>query len=95
MYIAALTTDNIKEILDQTWQDRAKWKFIGIELGIDTGTLDAIEADHKKAERCLVELVNLWLRKNDPRPTRRALINALKSPTVAGNKSPLSEGKKC
>ena len=32
----------MREVLDQTWNYRARWKFIGIELGIDMGTLDAI-----------------------------------------------------
>ena len=88
----ALTIDNIKEILDQTWQYRAKWKYIGIELGIDTGTLDAIDKDHKKADDCLTNVIKIWLRNISPRPTKRALTRALESPLVAVSTSPVNEG---
>ena len=92
--LAALSIDNIKEILDQTWQYRAKWKFIGIELGIDTGTLDALDADHKKSEVCLRNMIKTWLRNKTPRPTRMAINQALESPSVAASTSPVSEGIK-
>ena len=77
-----LTTTNIKEVLDWTWDLRAKWMFIGIELHIDQGTLDAIGKDNKKAEDCLVELLNRWLRQ--PNATRSALTAALQSKKLAG-----------
>ena len=80
---AALTLDNVKEMLDAAWVSRAKWRFIGIELGIDVSTLDAIDHVKKKAEDCLSELIVEWLRRSDPRPTRRAMAKALKSPSVA------------
>ena len=73
----------MKEILDVAWDSRARWRFIGIELGFDTGTLDAIEYDKKKAEDCLSELISEWLRQSDPRPTRTAMAKALESPSVA------------
>ena len=88
----ALTIDNIKEILDQTWQYRAQWKFIGIELGIDTGTLDAIDKDYKKADDCLTNVIKIWLRNMTPRPTKRTLTRALESPLVAVSTSPVNEG---
>ena len=78
----------MREILDQMWNYRARWRFIGIQLGIDTGTLDAIEADHRKVEDCLSKLINVWLRDVSPRPTRSAMKAALQSERVlsgAGN----------
>ena len=84
---AALTHNNVKEMLDVAWESRARWRFIGIELGIDTGTLDAIEHDKRKAEDCLSELISQWLRRSDPKPTRRAMTKALKAPSVAASPS--------
>lgn len=82
--IALLNIDDSKEIINLAWDYRAKWKFIGIELGIDAGTLDAIEANHKNVEECLADMVNGWLRKNEPRPTRCAISAALQSGRVLG-----------
>ena len=81
--VAALTPDHVRDMLDVAWEYRAKWRFIGIALGFDTGTLDAIEHDKRKAEDCLSELISQWLRRSDPRPTRKAMAEALASPSVA------------
>ena len=83
-HAALLSTDNMREMLDLTWDYRAKWRFIGIQLGIDSGTLEAIDANNNgKVEGCLAELINHWLCNNDPRPTRGAIISAIKSKLVA------------
>ena len=81
--------ENLKEILDMTWNYRARWKFIGIELGIDEGTLDAIDKDNRKVDDCLREMIKYWLRLGRrPKPSRRAISRALESRRVsstAGN----------
>ena len=83
-----LSINNIREELDETWNYRARWRFIGIELGIDTGTLDAIAEDNRKVEDCLREMIKVWLKRASPKPTRRAMKAALQSVRVvsaAGN----------
>ena len=77
-----LTPDNTREIIDATWPHRARWRLIGTELGIDTGTLDAIDANNKKVEGCLNELITGWLRNINPRPTRAAITAVLNSEHV-------------
>ena len=62
------------------WDYRAKWRFIGITLGIDVGTLDAIEANHRQVEECLTEMITTWLRGINP--TRSAMKAALQSKQV-------------
>ena len=82
-----LSINNIKEVLDEMWDYRARWKFIGIQLHIDTGTLDAIEKDCKTVDDCLLRMIKGWLR-NSPRPTREIIRVALQSKRVsnrAGN----------
>ena len=84
-----LSPDNTKEVLDQMWNHRARWKFIGIQLQIDNSTLDVIEKDHRKVDDCLREMINHWLR-NSPksRRTRETIKVALQSKQVlnaAGN----------
>ena len=66
------------------WDYRARWKFIGIQLRIDTGTLDAIEKDCKTVDDCLLRMIKGWLR-NSPRPTvtRESIRVALQSKHVS------------
>ena len=76
---ALLTLDNIREVLDLTFPHRAKWRLIGVQLGIDVGTLDAIEANRKMVENCLTDLISHWLQNTVPQPTRGALTAILQS----------------
>ena len=64
------------------WDYRARWKSIGIELRVDTGTLDAIEKDCRMVNDCLQEMIKYWLR-NSPRPTREIIKVALRSKLVS------------
>ena len=80
-----LSIDNIKEVLDEMWDYRARWKSIGIELRVDTGTLDAIEKDHRMVNDCLQEMIKHWLR-NSPRPTKEIIRVALQSKRVSNAK---------
>ena len=64
------------------WDYRARWKSIGIELRVDTGTLDAIEANNRKVGGCLQELITHWLR-NSPRPTKEIIRVALQSKLIS------------
>lgn len=80
--IDVLNISNIREVLDETWNYRAKWRFIGIELGIVAGTLEAIEVNCRKVEDCLCEMITIWLRCVNPRPTRSAMKAALQSERV-------------
>ena len=74
-----LTPDNTREIIDVTWPHWARWRLIGTELGIDIGTLDAIDANNKKVKCCLNDLITGWFRKINPRPTRAAITAVLNS----------------
>ena len=88
MYVALLSDKDTRVVLDLTWDYRAKWKFIGTELDIDEGTLDAIDANNKTVEDCLRDMINHWLRNSKPNPTRDAISLALQSKHVssaAGN----------
>ena len=61
------------------WDYRAKWKFIGIELQIEPGDLDAIRKNNRDVEDALYEMIKFWLYRANPRPTRTVLEVALQS----------------
>ena len=82
---AGLTVEDIRDVLDLTWEYRANWKFIGTELNIKQGDIEAIASNHHKVEDCLHEMLCCWLRRVTPRPTRSAVYKALRSERVAQN----------
>ena len=92
MYHVALTSNNVKEVLNLTWDYRSRWRFVGIELGIDVNTLDAIEMNNRRVEDCLTKLITTWLRRTNPKPTRTAIAKALESQSVAASATTPSEG---
>jgi hypothetical protein len=84
---ALLTPDNIREVLDLTFPYRAKWRLIGIQLDIDVGTLDAIEANRRRVEDRLTDLISHWLRNTVPKPTRGALTAVFQSQYCTSGKA--------
>ena len=76
----------MREVLDQTWPYRTGWMYVGIELGIDVSTLEATKINCMMAggvEACLTAMITIWLRNNNPKPTRLALDKALQSERVS------------
>ena len=70
-------------VLDTTWEARAKWFYIGLELGIKVEILHAIRrSNHSMIDDCFQAMLVHWLRVARPVPTLAALANAFCSPTV-------------
>ena len=84
LFVDLLGPDNMREVLDWTWEYRASWKLIGIELEVNIGTLKAIDKDHKSVEDCLIDLIDKWLRGN---ATRSAMTRALQSSKVSSEET--------
>ena len=61
-----------------------EWIDIGIFLGIDIDRLKRIESDinchgTSNSKRCLLEMLNEWLKQADPSPTWGSLVKALEN----------------
>ena len=56
-----------------------KWYTLGLQLGLSGTTLHAVESETGKELSYLSEMLKLWLEREDPRPSWRALIEALKN----------------
>ena len=63
---------------------RSKWYNIGVQLNINTGTLDAIRREWYDCGDCLREMIKHWL--SSGYPTIDALMEALSSEPVGENK---------
>ena len=65
------------------WDARSKWYHIGVELDIETSTLDIIGTECQgKVEDCFTKLLTTWLSRVTPQPSWSALVEALESPAV-------------
>ena len=77
-----LNIDDLGDVFKKMYNDRAKWYAIGLELHVSSGTLAAIESEHRDPATCLRKTLEDWLKQVDPKPTWEALEDARKSCTV-------------
>ena len=70
------------EVLDALQGKAAKWETIGLQLHLSTDELDIIKADCDGVEERLTRVIRKWQSKAEPRPTWRAVIDALRAPSV-------------
>ena len=55
-----------------------KWMILGIQLGISHGSLRSIEVNClRDPQKCLLEMLEMWLQQVDPPPTWAAVIDAV------------------
>ena len=74
---------NLKTVLKVLWEARGKWYNIGVELDVETSTLDIISTECQgKVEDCFRKILTKWLNRVEPQPSWNALVEALESPTV-------------
>ena len=80
---AHLNEQDFRTVRKKLWDVRHKWYNIGIELDLRKADLDNLRKQYKNDfDVCLSEIITAWLKRTDPRPTWKALIEALKEPTV-------------
>lgn len=78
-----LDLHSLAEIFGKIYEVRTKWNNFGLALGMDYNDLAAVKIECRDIlDECLKELLARWLKKSRPRPTWKALIEALKSKTV-------------
>lgn len=79
-----LSVDNLVVVQRRLYAVNTKWYNLGLELGQQVSTLDRIDAKYRgDTSKCFREVLTEWLKGVDPSPTWQAMVNALKSPTVA------------
>ena len=70
---------SLKDMMDAFYHTVAdKWEHIGIYLHLHMPTLKTIAAQHQhNPPKCLIGMLDLWLKTVDPPPTWSAIINAV------------------
>ena len=67
--------------MEEVFDAKAKWKFIGLKLGVPKGELDAIEYSNSSIGQKLMETLDKWLQ-SGRNTTWKALADAMGSVTV-------------
>ena len=57
-----LTVDDLRVVMKELNDVRAKWNNIGVQLGVSVGTLDAIKKQYSDPSDCLRETLTTWLK---------------------------------
>jgi len=79
-----LSVDDLAAVQRNLFAVRTEWYNLGLELGQKVSTLDSISARYSgKPNECFRQVLKEWLQGIDPPPTWQAMVNALKSPTIA------------
>ena len=71
----------MKTVINEIWKVRASFYNLGMNLDIDTGTLDVAKRKGDDGE-ALNLVIKKWLQKNKPKPTWKALIQALRKENI-------------
>jgi len=79
-----LSEDDLAAVQKKIFAVRTEWYNLGLELGQRPSTLDSIAVQYSSdPSQCFRQVLKVWLKGVDPSPTWQAMVNALKSPTVA------------
>lgn len=64
------------------WDARSEWFNIGIRLNFSSGDLAAIKTDNHDCGKCFTTILTQWLKRSNPIPTWKALVDAMDTNTV-------------
>ena len=80
---AGCTTSNLDldQVLEEVFDAKAKWKFIGLKLGVPKGELDAIQYNGSSVGEKMMETLDKWLQ-SGRNTTWKALAEAMGAATV-------------
>lgn len=82
-YSGHLGINDLPQVVTATWDARALWYNVGLQLGISSAELDDIKRKRNRdTGEYLTEMLEMWLRRSDPPPTWQELAKCLRSPSV-------------
>ena len=84
LFLGNLTYEkHLRVLYAAAYEARVKWKFIGLALNVNPGTLDSIAAKNKdNPDNCFYDMLSEWL-KPEQGCTLDMFISALESKSVA------------
>ncbi len=80
-----MAATEFKDVYNEMFEARAKWRQIGIQLGLTTGDLEAFSKKYHDPDNLIESVLDWWFRNNE-NPTWAVLIEALRSQSVGHTK---------
>lgn len=77
-----LSLDNLGEVVEELHKISQQWYDIGLQLKIIPDVLDKIKGEESDSSNQLREMLKVWLKRAQPKPTWEAVVQALRSQTV-------------
>ena len=77
-----LTEGDLSTVLKEIYEARGHAYYVGLDLKLPTDVLDGIVSRYADDRDRLLHVIKEFLKRIDPKPTWRAIVDALKSPTV-------------
>ena len=71
---------DLRTVQGELWDAKCEWYNLGLELGLDKSTLDAIKIDCHEVKDCFREVLSKWL--DLVTPSWKVLVKALRASTV-------------
>ncbi len=81
-YTDTLSEVDLHEVHEALWKVRYNWFKIGIGLDLSYSDLENIQSEsglYRDNDARLTKMIEIWLKRRDPRPTWQALIDVLES----------------
>lgn len=72
-----LGTLTLRNTLKLLFSSADEWQNIGVFLDLPAGVLQTIAKDNSRSRDCLREMLGVWLKQTNPRPTWKALAEAV------------------
>ena len=79
---STLHESDTRIIYEELYEVRAKSKMLGLVLGLEKSTVDAIGAEYRDPADQLVQVIAEFLKQAEPGTTWRVIVNALRSPLI-------------
>lgn len=78
-----LSINDLSQVYGEVEEARSQWYHIGLELRVSANDLDAIKSRNRDDPKdCLTEMLKVFLKRTDPKPTWAQLADAVGSKTV-------------
>ena len=79
---AKLVMGDLDTLVTELYEARTKWYFVGLKLKVPADVLDTIESESDDLAERFLRVLKAALKRVEPVLTWRAVVEALKSPTV-------------
>ena len=91
-----LSLDDLDQVFEELHDVSPQWYKIGLQLKLSPDTMDKIKGEERDSNDQLIEMLKVWLKRVEPKPTWEALVQALRSRSVGREQEAVTvESKYC